>query len=194
MSTQPQQPSALPSMPSMPSIIDAFTYNPAIRWRPNWFYPTALAQMDILRRANTYRPKLTIMPDEYNSPVPAYETVEYQMRVTPNSYVWGLLANQFNPTALVPYTKVAITYLVQITDSCNGVPFFEDFVAALAFSGNPAFTQDYRNMMYPHLFSSPRLVLEPGLLAVEIANRTSAAIYPQLLIFSAEPCEKAATK
>jgi hypothetical protein len=43
--------------------------------------------------------------------------------------------------------------------------------------------------MLPHLLTQPRLILEPGLLAVDIANTAAVAIRPQLFIFTAEPCE-----
>lgn len=173
----------------VPEIIDGFTLNPSIRYRPGWFYGMALGQLDIIRRANTYRPKIYVLPDEYNQPIPAYETREFQVRVTPNSYVWGLLANQFTPSGVPKYSKTQPTYCVKITDSCTGIGFFEDFVGALAFSGEQATLGDYRNMMLPHLLTQPRLIMAPGLLAVEIANPDATDLTCQLLIFTAEPCE-----
>ena len=75
---------------TVPDIMDGFTLNPSIRYRPNWYYPMALGQLDILRRANTYRPKIYSLPDEFNTPIPARETREFQLRLTPGSYIWGL--------------------------------------------------------------------------------------------------------
>ena len=174
---------------TVPEIMDGFTLNPSIRYRPNWYFPMALGQLDILRRANTYRPKWYALPDEFNTPIPAYETREFQIRLTPGSYVWGLLANQFEPDNQTPYTKIQPTFCIKITDSCTGIGFWEDFVKAAAFSGEQATAGDYRNMMLPHLLTQPRLIMEPGLLAVEIANPDATDLTCQLLILSAEPCE-----
>jgi hypothetical protein len=176
---------------TLPEIMDGFTLNPSIRYRPNWYFPMALGQLDILRRANTYRPKWYALPDEFNTPIPARETREFQIRLTPGSYVWGLLANQFIPLDIrfPNYSKTQPTFCMKITDSCTGIGFWEDFVKAAAFSGEQATQGDYRNMMLPHLLTQPRLIMEPGLLAVEIANVDATDLTCQLLILAAEPCE-----
>ena len=172
----------------LPSIIDAFTLNPAIRYRPGYYMANALGSMDVLRRANTYRPKWYIIPDDEQSTIPAYRTLEYQLRVTPRSYVWALMCNRFGLVA--PFGQIACTDVwVQITDTCNGISFFSDFVQGQAFTSLQATPTDQRNQMLPHLLTQPRLVLEPGLLAVDIANTAAVAIRPQLFIFTAEPCE-----
>ena len=173
----------------VPELMDGFTLNPSIRYRPNWYFPMALGQLDILRRANTYRPKIYSLPDDFNTPIPTRETREFQIRLTPGSYVWALLANQFNPSAQIPYAKVQPTFCMKITDSCTGIGFWEDFVKAAAFSGEQATQGDYRNMMLPHLLTQPRLIMEPGLLTVEIANPDATDVTCQLLILTAEPCE-----
>jgi hypothetical protein len=172
-----------------PQIIDGFTLNPSIRYSPYRYYASALAQLDILRRSNTYRAKLHVFPaDRTDTPIPPYETREYQMRVTPNSYVWGLICNQFAVgDQRVPYATIPSTFLFQITDSCSGVPLFEDFAAAEAYT---TLAGDNRNMMFPHLLPQPRLVLDPGLVTVEVANKDATNLYCQVVLFTAEPCEK----
>ena len=175
-------------MNPLPSIIDAFTLNPALRMRPGYFMASAVASLDVLRRANTYRPKWYVIPDDEHSTIPAYQTLEYQLRVTPRSYVWALILNQF--AVVQPFAQMnADDVWVQITDTCNGIPFFSDFERGRAYQTLQATVTDQRNQMYPHLFTQPRLVLEPGLLAVELANTAAVAIRPQLVIFTAEPCE-----
>ncbi len=170
----------------LPSIIDGFTLNPAIRCRPGYYMASALGSMEVLRRANTYRPRWYIVPDDQNTPIAAYQTLEYQIRVTPRSYIWGLLANQFNGVfaAINP-----LNLWLQITDSANGIPLFSDFASARGFSNMQNVATDQRNAMLPHLLTQPRLILEPGLVTVELANTSAAAITPQLVIFTAEPCE-----
>jgi len=173
---------------ALPSIIDAFTLNPSTRCRPGYYMASALGSLDVLRRSNTYRPKWHVIPDEEHLTIPAYQTLEYQLRVTPRSYIWALIVNQYNTAA--PFAQInADNVWVQLTDCCNGIPFFSDFIRGRGFQTLQATVTDQRNAMLPHLFSQPRLVLEPGLIAVDLANTSNAAIRPQLLLFTAEPCE-----
>lgn len=171
----------------LPSIIDGFTLNPAIRCRPGYYIASALAAMDVLRRANTYRPKWYVIPDDEHATIPAYQTLEYQLRVTPRSYVWGMVLNLYNPATFAVVN--ADTVWCQITDTCNGIPLFSDFVRGRGFQTLQATATDQRNAMLPYLLPQPRLILEPGLIAVDLANTAAAAIRPQLLLFTAEPCE-----
>jgi len=175
-------------MNGLPSIIDCFTLNPTIRYRPGSYMASAIGSLDILRRANTYRPKWYIIPDEEHATIAAYQTLEYQLRVTPRSYVWALIVNQFGLVA--PFAQAnSDDVWVQITDTCNGIPFFGDFARGRGFQTRQGTLTDQRNQMLPHLFTQPRLILEPGLLAVELANTAAIAIRPQVIIFTAEPCE-----
>ncbi len=114
----------------LPTIIDAFTLNPAIRNRPGYYMASALASMDVLRRANTYRPKWYVVPDEEHAILPRYQTLQYQVRVTPRSYIWGMLLNQY-AVAIPQAITNADDVWCQITDTCNGIPFFSDFVRKL---------------------------------------------------------------
>lgn len=175
-------------MNGLPSIIDAFTLNPSIRFRPGYYIASALGSLDVLRRSNTYRPKWYVVPDEEHLTIPAYQTLEYQVRVTPRSYVWAMILNQFT-IATPPVQINADDVWCQITDSCNGIAFFSDFVRGRGFQTLQATVTDQRNAMLPCLFSQPRLILEPGLLGVELANTAAVAIQPQLILFAAEPCE-----
>ena len=175
-------------MRGLPSIIDGFTLNPAIRYRPNWYMAAALGSMDILRRANAYRPKWYVVPDDEHATIPAYQTLEYQLSLTPRSYIWGVLVNQFG--LALPYVQTnADDVWVKLTDSCSGISLFSDFVRGLGFQSLQATLTDQRNAMLPYLLTQPRLVMEPGLVTVELANTAAVAIRPQLVVFTAEPCE-----
>jgi hypothetical protein len=175
--------------PVLPSIIDAFTLNPAIRYRPGYYMASALGSMDVLRRANTYRPKWYIVPDDEHVTIGAYQTHQVQIHLVTRSYVWGLIVNQFSTVA--PYAQInADDVWCQITDSGSGIPFFSDFVRGRGFQSLQATVNDQRNAMLPYLFTQPRLILEPGLLAVELANTAAVAIRPQFILFVAEPWEE----
>ncbi len=106
-------------------IVDGFSYNLNCRDLPYRYSVSAIKQLDILRRANNYRPREYVIPDSFNVPIPPYLQVEYQLRVTPGSFIWAVLATSFNPTTFAPVN--AGNVLVQITDSCTGVKFFNDF-------------------------------------------------------------------
>lgn len=170
----------------LPRIVDAFALNPAIRYRPGMFMNLALMQMDVLRRANTNRPRLYVLPDDYNNPIGAYQTMEYQVRVTPKSYVWGMISNVFSAAFAV---IDPINLYIKITDSCNGIPLQDDFTCSRAWQSRQNVAGDNRNQMLPHLLTQPRLILEPGLLAVEMANVSNAPLIAQMVLFTAEPCE-----
>jgi hypothetical protein len=172
--------------PETSPLMDGFLYNPALRFAtPYDYYPTALGGLEILRRTALYRPRWYVIPDSINQPIAAYDTLEYQVSLTAGSYLWGY---QFTQLVLEQSTFVVVAgddMLVQITDACTGIPLFSDFVidfGLLVPSGNAL------GRPIPNLLPAPRLVLEPGLLNVEIANRSSGSITCQLLLLTAEPC------
>jgi hypothetical protein len=72
--------------------------------------------------------------------------------------------------------------LISVVDSCTGIPLFNDF-ANCGGTSTPN-----RAKMLPVIMSKPRLVLAPGLVNVEIANRTNATRNCQLVLMFAEPC------
>lgn len=172
--------------PDTSPLMDGFLYNPSLRFAtPYDYYPTALGGLEILRRTALYRPRWYVIPDTINQPIAAYDTLEYQVHVQAGSYLWGY---QFTQLEVVRGTYTIVTgddMLVQVTDACTGIPLFSDFVidfGLLVPSGNA------QGRPIPNLLSAPRLILEPGLINVEIANRDSAAITCQLLLLTAEPC------
>jgi hypothetical protein len=165
-------------------IVDGFSYNASMKYLPNRFFPNALAQLDILRRAANYRPRWWAIPDTPNAVQP-YDTFYMQCEVADGSYLWGynfctLLA--ISPAdASVPVAPTDLC--IQAVDSCTGIPLFQDYAngGAMTINGN--------SRMYPILLTQPRLILEPGLVNVSIANRTANTIVCQLLLHFAEPCQ-----
>lgn len=171
-------------------VVDGFTYNSSLILMPCRFYPQALGQMDILRRAANYRARWFVIPDDAGQPIQPYDTFYYQIEVARGSYLWG-----YNFSAIsaldpddAPAEVSASDLLVQITDSCTGVPLFQDFIIASGAKVNQQGTADLGARMIPVLTTQPRLILEPGLVNVEISNRTGNTITCQLLIHFAEPC------
>jgi len=177
MSTQPQQ-------IMLKQVVDGFSYNASLLYMMNYYYPNALAQLDVLRRAANYRPRWWTIPDTPD-PVQPYDTFYMQCNVADGSYLWSY--NFKTLLAIDPEgqaTEVHDTDLcIQVVDSCTGIPLFQDYANGGGLSTNG----DAR--LYPVLLSQPRLILEPGLVNVSIANRTANLIYCQLLLHFAEPCQ-----
>jgi hypothetical protein len=168
-------------------ITDGFTYLTGVQYLPERFYPVCLAQMQILRRANTYRPRWFCLPDQMNRPLAAYGSppFEYQIHIVPGAYLWGMTFAVISLGETVPPTTADV--LVQITDACTGIPLFSDYpvceVAAVPGGENPRFS------IAPVLLTQPRLILEPGLINVELTNRAAIPRDCQLLLMFAEPCD-----
>ena len=160
----------------LPNIIDGFTLNAALLYLPKRFFPSALAQLDPLRRAENYRPRWFCVPDDFNQPIAAYDTLQYQLQVVPGSYLIGM-----NWTVLDGENT---DLYIQITDSCTEIPLGSDFQNGAAFRPSGA------AQLWPRILAQPRLILEPGLVNVEIANAQSSSRQCQLLLHFAEPCQE----
>ena len=172
-------------MPDDTPLMDGFVYNTAIRYTAMNYYPIALAQLETLRRANLLRPRWFVLPDDQDTPIAAYQTMEYQVSVSPGSYLWAINAVTYD-SSYDPITSDNI--LLQVTDSCTGVALFSDFATTRGMSTQPNAPVNPLGYPIPQLLAAPRLILEPGLVTVEIANRSAASIITQVVLFFAEPC------
>lgn len=166
--------------------VDGFTLNTGIRYWPYQFTPGALEQMNNLRRANLYRPRWFVVPDDFNQPIPAYGTLEYQIKCGPASYLWGYRFIQVDPEDDYAQVTPGSIY-IQMTDSCTGIPLFSEFVNGDHACYQPT-TPQSRRVAIPYLMTQPRLILEPGLVNVELSSVASTNIYCQLMVCIAEPC------
>lgn len=165
--------------------LDGFGLNAYTVLKPYDYYSGALGQMDTLRRANTYRARIHAVPDDFNQPLQAYETLEYEVKVTGGAYLWGVRFVQYSPTwCQQPPTNVTL----QITEACTGIELYREFTDPRAVAFYTAATQG-RGFHLPHLLTEPRLFLEPGGVLVELCNLSSTVQYCQLLLHFAEPAE-----
>jgi hypothetical protein len=164
--------------------VDAFTMNPVTRYYPGQFYAGALAQMEVLRRANLFRPRWFVIPDDFNQPLTPYGTLEYQIKVGPASYLWGYRFVQVN--ADWGEVEPANVFL-QMTDSCTGIPLLSEFVGGKSAALYQTAPQN-RGSQVPYLLTQPRLILEPGLVNVELSSTSAEDVSCQLLVLFAEPC------
>ena len=174
--------------PEQYPVVDGFLYNPAIRYTGSKYFALALSQLEILRRANLYNPRWWVVPDDLTQPVAAYDTLEYQLKVEGGSYLWGLQYNEYTVEEGHWSISTPSNILIEVTDSCTGIPLFNDFAGGSAYSTYKAPSSDLRGAPTPILLPQPKLILEPGLVDVELANKGGNSVYCQLLLLFAQPC------
>ncbi len=166
-------------------VVDAFSYNTMLIWQHERFFPNCLAQLDVLRRAVNYRTRWWVIPDDIDQPIQPYDTLYFQIEVSGGSYLWGynFCSIKALDPAGAPTETTAADILIQVVDSCTGIPLFQDFANGGGVHAN------FNSRMVPILLTQPRLILDPGLVNVEISNRTGNQITCQLLLHFAESCK-----
>jgi hypothetical protein len=165
-------------------VVDAFSYNTMLLYLAGRYSPNALAQLDILRRAANLRAKWWVVPDDIDQPIAPFDTLYYQISVVGGSYLWGYAfagLSAIGPDGRAAEVTAA-DLCIEAVDSCTGVPLFQDFACGKGCHSN--FTARFPAI----LLTQPRLILEPGQVNVEIANRTANTVTCQLLMMFAEPC------
>lgn len=173
-------------------IVDGFTFNSRIM-TPTSYFQNALAQLEPLRRANGYRMRIYGVPDVASLPIPPFESVEYQIRVQPGTYIWGanFYATQ-GPSAGGTPSSANPTNSVRIVDSCTELPLQDKPALTVCMTSSHVaggvqqlgFGQNYGNTLFPQ----PYLVVAPGMVNVEITNGSQYNSTCQLILMVAEPC------
>jgi hypothetical protein len=122
-----------------------------------------------------YEPHQHRIPDADNTAVVAGGKWETQVSIPIGSYVW----------ALAGYSGQAAGYRVAIRDDGTRTPFF----ARTYHAGITGQGETIAGQAFPFaILDKPRLVIEPGLLTVQIENLDTAnANGIQFVIFTAEP-------
>ena len=168
-------------MPVERQLVDGFTYSSSLLYLPTTYRVSALAQMEVLRKAKGYRARQYVVPETLEEPVVAFSQLEFQVRTQPGAYVWGIsFSAPFDET---DDGNPAKSMYLQVTDACTETPFFSDYMRANQFQ--PVTGPGLRN---PFLLPQPHLVGEPALLNVEIYNSAAVNITCQVILFCAEPC------
>jgi hypothetical protein len=170
-------------------IVDGFTFNSRCIHTSSYFQGV-LSQLEPLRRANGYRMRMYGVPDVQNLPIGPFESVEYQIRCQPGSYLWGL--NFYASQGPDAPDSEAPTNSVRIVDSCTELPLQDKPALGTIFTGTQVggslqqfgLGQNRGQILLPQ----PYLVSSPGFLNVEITNGSSFNSTCQLLMCFAEPC------
>jgi hypothetical protein len=151
-------------------IPDGFLHNLSLKQWASDYYTMQVAQMEVFRHAQAFRPKWYVVPDGRLATLAPYQTIEAQLRMPVGSWIWGL--------SLSP---IASTVLVRIVDNGTKIPLFEDFIRLLIWPPLGAYWEP--------MLIEPRAVVHPGEINVEIANEdpTSPIGNLQLVIYTMEP-------
>ena len=165
-------------------LVDGFVHSLSMLYQPTVFRASALAQMEVLRRAKGYRVREYCVPDQERETIPAYSQVEQQVNTMPGAYLWGMtFSAPFGETA-----DNAANIFIQVTDACTESPIFSDYALASHFAATPSSNTNGWNRRNPPIFAQPLLIGPPALLDVEIYNKAAVAVRCQLVLLVAEPC------
>ena len=162
-------------------LVDGFLCSASMLYLPTTYRASALANMEVLRKARGYRTRWYISPEDLENPVAAFSQLEYQVRCQPGSYVWGVtFSAPFHDSGEETADGSFIT--VQVTDDCTETPFFSDYTKGVQLE--PVTGSGRR---HPVLIM-PRIVGLPGTLTIELYNAAPVDIRCQLALLVAEPC------
>jgi hypothetical protein len=152
------------------NIVDGFTHNMNLRPLCNQYPILALQEMEMIRRAKNLRPRWYAVPENTGIVIPARGVYEYQVSVAPGSLFYGIVWDNSNHL-----------YSVQITDACTDIALFSEHC--------PSDSYDTTNFRGVCLLPRPTIILEPGVLVVEIGSTdpaASSAVTLQIVLLFAE--------
>ena len=122
-----------------------------------------------------YEPHAHRIPDADNTAVVAKGKFESRVSVPVGSYVW----------AFSGYSSHADGFRVRVIDTGTGAGFWSAMVKDTLLSGQG---QTVAGAAYPLVpIERPRLVIEPGLLTVQVENLADAVNQIYFVIWTAEP-------
>lgn len=185
-------------------IVDGFCYAARMMDTPYMYQTSALESLDTLRRAKNFVPRIYALPDITNGPLANYSNFTGQVRVVDGSYLWAVSLGVFIDDNIGPpfafdrsFPSVGQNgqrYFISVRDEGSGVPIFSDWVSETNLFVPTDDSSDNRvfySILAPMPLSSPRPILAPGVLTVNISftfTYAVASVTPQVLLYCAEPC------
>ena len=125
--------------------------------------------------ARGYEPGAYRIPDADNTAVVPKGKFEQKISLPVSSYVWGFSG----------YSSDAAGFRVQVIDVGTGTPFFDSRVYHKIVTGQD---QTIAGGAFPIApLDKPRLVIEPGLLKIQIENLAAASNQIYFVIWTSEP-------
>lgn len=168
------------------SIADGFTLHPGMIETPGRYEPMAIAQLELIRKAATYRPYWVRLP-EVGESVKAYGSYSYQVHLKPGSWLCGLQLTVLNVSDQPELSVNSSVLSIQITETFSGAQLFSEHSRTQPLCNQAWFGDTSRLQFF--LLSEPKVVVEPGDLDVEVCNLTDLDRNWQLLLLTAEPYE-----
>jgi len=137
--------------------------------------PYAYAQlkdpiMQALRLAQGIQPRAYVGPDDRGRSVPAGQTVDFEVPIEPNCYVWALNASSLPPTG----GDIGSTeFLFNVIDSGTGAAFFSQPISSRNFNAsitglNNSGVSGNRGPLF--LLSKPQLYVPPNYPVIRVIN------------------------
>lgn len=166
-------------------ILDGWTFRKDNRCDLK-FQSLAIEMYEPLRRASGLRQKQWLVPtDVLTHPIPAWDSLEYQLDVGIGAVIWGY--GFVGPTVTTIDSGFA-TMAWQVRDACDDQPFFEEPITRefqLSGSGGQA------PFPSPILLARPWIVGRPGLLNVTISSMFATDRQAQLILYGGVPARAA---
>jgi len=154
----------------MTQPITPIARHPQFMRRPG---PTRTLLLD-LDRAGSYEPRILAVPKASDVDIAARSTYEEQLNIEPGSWLWALSGSSDETAG----------FKAQITDMQTGANLASKPINYRNCTGQGS-ASGVTNPL--HILSRPRLILEPGLVAVQIINLATVQNKIQLCLWSAVP-------
>ncbi len=151
---------------------------PQFRSGPLSYHAQAIEAMQAMRAAAGFQAVRHIVPDVMNAALVGKGRYEARISLPPQSYVWAFAGT----------SDQAAGFKVQIVDLGTKAEWFSQPIRWDNLTGQGATPEGLSFPLY--ILPKPRLVLEPGLLSVQVTNLAAVANPIQLVVFTAEPVWK----
>ena len=149
----------------------------------------ALHQMEALRKATKYEFFAFVAPEQFGVAIPAWDTFTTQLRIPAGSWIWAYtFQSGFDPTDNVGIGD--FPGVVRLTEHGTGHLLMANFVnQSIGSAAGGPFAPLGAIHSTQVLLPDPRVVIEPGIVNVEIANPSGLPIWAQLTLWCAVPEE-----
>jgi hypothetical protein len=148
------------------------------------YHTRALAALEPLRKALGYEPRNEVIPDQQHVAVAKQATWDHRVTVPPGSWLWALSGSSQQPEG----------FTVQVTDFATRANLFSGAVRYQNLTGQGSVSiNDAAGAVHTlttplHILPTPRPLIEPAVLNVQITNlSTTNSNEVQLVLWILEP-------
>jgi hypothetical protein len=152
------------------------------QWR-NAYAQRALIALEPLRKAIGYQARHEVIPDRQHVAIAANATWDHRVSVRPGSYLWALSGTSAQGDGFA----VQITDFATRSNLFSGPVKYENLTGTGSYSYVNSAGSSFSLAPALHLLASPRPLIEPAVLNVQITNLASVANQVQLVLWIWEP-------